>query len=377
MTAPTALRLKLKAAGFAPLPLQGKVPAPKAWQEKIDCNHNEIASWEWSFLRAASTGILTKFVPTIDIDILNPEAAEAVEALARKRFEERGHVLVRIGQPPKRAILLRTIEPFKKIVGNVTAPDGSAQRIELLGDGQQVVVCGIHPSTGKPYRWHGGEPGERKSEELPDVSADEAQAFVDDAVALLVKEHGYKATAPQPKGNGQDGGHALDPKMQREAGKGTIIEPPSEWTELNTAALQNPSAWVPALLPAAVPYKDGYRVSSKALGRDLQEDLSITPQGIKDFGVHDMGDPREGRRSPIDFVIEHGHKEFGEAVDWLRRRLGLPAFDKGVSLDDFFRVHAAAHLHLHTDTRTMAGVQRRRPARYGPALQLGWDTLAR
>jgi hypothetical protein len=44
MTAPTALRLKLRAAGFAPLPVQGKVPAWKAWQEKIDCNSNAVSS---------------------------------------------------------------------------------------------------------------------------------------------------------------------------------------------------------------------------------------------------------------------------------------------------------------------------------------------
>jgi hypothetical protein len=107
---------------------------------------NEIASWERFLPHAASTGILTKYVPTIDIDILNPGA---VEALARERFEERGRFLVRFGNAPKRAVLLRTDAPFKKIVGNVIASDGSKQKIELLGDGQQVVVFGIPPATGK------------------------------------------------------------------------------------------------------------------------------------------------------------------------------------------------------------------------------------
>ena len=33
-----------------------------------------------------------------------------------------------------------------------------------------------------------------------------------------------------------------------------------------------------------------WRISSKALGRDNEEDLSIAPQGAKDWGVWDMGD---------------------------------------------------------------------------------------
>jgi putative DNA primase/helicase len=48
----------------------------------------------------------------------------------------------------------------------------------------------------------------------------------------------------------------------------------------------------------------GYRVSSRDLGRELEEDLSITAEGIVDWGVHDQGDAREGRRTPIDLVME-------------------------------------------------------------------------
>jgi AAA domain/RepB DNA-primase N-terminal domain len=94
---------------------------------------------------------------------------------------------------------------------------------------------------------------------------------------------------------------------------------------LNDAALANLAAWVPELFPKARPYHDGgYRVSSADLGRDLEEDLSLVPEGIKDFGVHDMGDEREGKRTPIDIVMEWGQVDFGDACDWLRERLGLP-----------------------------------------------------
>jgi Bifunctional DNA primase/polymerase, N-terminal len=130
----TELRLALRRAGYLPLACEGKRPVHRSWEQKTDTNAQEIASWFRFFPAATSTGILTRATPTIDIDILNPEAAELVERLARERFEDRGHVLVRIGHAPKRAIPLRTDVPFRKIVGNVVAPDGSERKIELLGD---------------------------------------------------------------------------------------------------------------------------------------------------------------------------------------------------------------------------------------------------
>jgi RepB DNA-primase from phage plasmid len=94
---------------------------------------------------------------------------------------------------------------------------------------------------------------------------------------------------------------------------------------INTAALANLRAWVPELFggDARLESTGAYRISSASLGRDLDEDLSIHPEGIKDFGVHDMGDPREGRRTPLDVVMEYGGKNSQEATAWLRERLGM------------------------------------------------------
>jgi hypothetical protein len=180
----TARRLKLRENGYAPLPLKGKHPPFKGWQKKLDASAAEIELWEKVFPYASNTGILTQRTPTLDIDITNPEAAEAVEALARKRLEERGCVLVRTGQAPKRAMLLRTDTLFKKITANVIAANGDIdQKIELLADGQQVVVFGTHPETAKPYSWFGGDPSSIKHEELPYVSEDEAKQFVGCSIA--------------------------------------------------------------------------------------------------------------------------------------------------------------------------------------------------
>ena len=96
------------------------------------------------------------------------------------------------------------------------------------------------------------------------------------------------------------------------------------FAQVNHLALDRLSQWVPALFPAARSYHEGYRVTSRNLQRDCEEDLGIQPNGIKDFGVHDTGDPHGGRRTPIDLVIEHGRTaDAKEAALWLCDQMGI------------------------------------------------------
>src|SRR5262249_37458314 len=91
---------------------------------------------------------------------------------------------------------------------------------------------------------------------------------------------------------------------------------------INERALANLDKWAKQLFPTAKPTrKGGYRVASADLGRGLEEDLSLTPQGIKYFGVHDMGDRRQGRRSPVELVAEWQHVERSQAAAWLETAL--------------------------------------------------------
>jgi hypothetical protein len=135
--------------------------------------------------------------------------------------------LPRIGRPPKRAIPFRTEEPFKKIVVNLIAPNATAdakpEKIEFLGDGQQVVVAGIHPDTGKPYHWPRGEPGPIKLEDLPYIREAEARALVEALVEILVREFGYKRAPSRPQQRQADSA----PKPDGGQGKGE-----SDWTYL-------------------------------------------------------------------------------------------------------------------------------------------------
>ena len=208
----TATRYALRDAGFAPIPLYGKAPpiygrnnskkGLGGWQNLQHVDDQQIEMYEKIWPDAVNTGILTRNTPALDIDIKHQEAAEAVEVLVRERFGENGgRILVRIGLAPKRAILLRTNKPFKKITANFIAPDDSLHKIEVLGEGQQLAVDGIHPDTGRPYAWFGGKPGEVKYLELPEVTEVEMIAFVAHATNLLIEQFNFKCT-DATKGNG-------------------------------------------------------------------------------------------------------------------------------------------------------------------------------
>jgi primase-like protein len=93
--------------------------------------------------------------------------------------------------PPKRLILFKTAEPFKKLSRVFIAPDGSKQALEVHCDGQQFVVHGIHSGTGKPYSWFGGDIETIRHADLPSVRRADMERFLDAAAELLVGEFGF------------------------------------------------------------------------------------------------------------------------------------------------------------------------------------------
>ena len=232
MTDAHALRLQLLQAGYLVIPLFGKEPPiygknnPKkglgGWQKITVVTPKMLDMWAKTWPDATNTGCLTRLTPTLDGDILDEAAANACKQFIRDRYEDAGYVLFRTGKPPKFAVPFRTNfdEVFKKYVVNLIAPDGSeGQKIELLADGEQVVVAGEHPDTKQPYRWSNGGLEQVKHEDLPYIREAEARALVDELVELLFRDFGYKrATArPKDKTNGakaHDGGGGGDRDWQ-------------------------------------------------------------------------------------------------------------------------------------------------------------------
>ena len=148
-------------------------------------------------------GIITGRCVAFDIDVLHPDAAAEIKALALATF---GAAPVRIGRAPKSLIVYRTEVPFAKLVSAKFRMPGSdaAHQVEVLGDGQQFVAYGIHPGTGEQYRWEG--PG---SEPFPvdapsprtvhrtalrPVTEQGAREFIAKAEEIL-RKHGSEAIA--------------------------------------------------------------------------------------------------------------------------------------------------------------------------------------
>lgn len=98
-------RQLLRRYGYLPIPLHGKIPPLRNWSSYSVISADMITRWGKVWPDAVNTGVLTRYTPALDLDILNEEAAVAIEELAREKYEERGWFLVRIGKPPKRAIL--------------------------------------------------------------------------------------------------------------------------------------------------------------------------------------------------------------------------------------------------------------------------------
>ena len=161
-------------------------------------------------------------MPTLDVDILNPEAVQTIEDLVRDRYEtDRGYVLTRVGKAQKRAIPFRTDQPFPKLAVNLIAPNGSPEKIEFLCDGQQVVVDGIHPGDSQAYRWFGGELGTIPRGELPYVDEEEAHRLVDVIVDMLIRDFSYQRAKQRPKAKRKGNGGSASETQGVSEGAGT------------------------------------------------------------------------------------------------------------------------------------------------------------
>ena len=92
------------------------------------------------------------------------------------------------------------------------------------------------------------------------------------------------------------------------------------WRIVNDMAFGQLEAWVPDVFGGAAVYQPGtgaWRISSQALGRDLEEDLSIHPNGATDWGTRES-------LTAIDLVERFGSAGSAKvAALWLCDRCGV------------------------------------------------------
>lgn len=120
--------------------------ALKGWPT-IQADDKALEAWNAC---GASVGLRCGEVVAIDIDAMDPDQAEQLEAIA---IETLGAAPVRIGQAPKRALLYRAVGELKFPKVRFTGASGAIEQIEMP---KQLVIDGVHAKTGKPYQWPGG-----------------------------------------------------------------------------------------------------------------------------------------------------------------------------------------------------------------------------
>ena len=185
------------------------------------------------------------------------------------------------------------------------------------------VFCGAQFFTCSGDRFPGTPPQVAPLDELVLAYMRE---LVDEAQAVAQRE---KPPAPAPAA-----APARPPAAQGAQGANSGAD---DFKRVNDAALQALGAWVRELFPKARPHAStgGFRVTSKDLGRQLEEDLSITPEGIVDFG-------EEQGYTAIDLVMKWSPASTPkEALHWLAGRIGVQIGKRPLRLVQLPAVQAA------------------------------------
>jgi hypothetical protein len=130
----------------------GKKPIDPAWQT-MPVTPALVERWART---PANVGLRTRLFPVADIDVDDGPIAEAIEAVILGRL---GVTAKRTrNNSARRALLFRLEgEPFKKVALRFKLPSGVFAKVEVLADGQQLAVAGMHVS-GVPLEWPAGQP---------------------------------------------------------------------------------------------------------------------------------------------------------------------------------------------------------------------------
>lgn len=146
--------------GYPIVPINKGIKAPrvKGWQEK-DFRPSDISCGV-----GIKCGIGANPICAVDIDVTDAALAENLSSL----YEDMaGYTVQRVGQAPKTMLVYKAADAgWSKATSqwfsecewtlndkNEWVTEGTPQRVELLGKGQQFVALHEHPDTLKPYEW--------------------------------------------------------------------------------------------------------------------------------------------------------------------------------------------------------------------------------
>ena len=206
MLDPTATRLRLVELGYEPTPDQGKQTFLRDWQSRR-ITEDDVRRWPAQFPAATNTGIRTTTTPSIDIDVLDPKVADAIERMVPPSCR-------RIGKPPKRLLLYRCDVPFAsmatpKFKPYAGAPKEEWSQVEILATRKKFTAFGNHPDTGRGYEWN-RSPLDTPRGTLPALTGEEAMGIIADA-ARTMTDAGWEPVGSATTGPAEHAGSPQAP----------------------------------------------------------------------------------------------------------------------------------------------------------------------
>lgn len=135
----------------------------------------------WSIF-GANIGMRADRFPGIDIDSTDERLVQIIADAARAKL---GPAPERIGRAPKTLLMYRTDEPFTRMRLWIKHNDQD-HLVEVLGQGQQYLIHGIHPATKQPYRWNVDRfPAPSELTPITRAQAQEFLAYLEEMLVML------------------------------------------------------------------------------------------------------------------------------------------------------------------------------------------------
>jgi hypothetical protein len=273
--------------------------------------------------RAANAGanifIRNERDPAFDFDCKTASVADALENVCANLAKRKGHkaplsMRYRDNSPSSRAAQVALEDDAAPLAGwKITATEenalarlrrppqrgdykpggalyGATHAFEFRGARQLTVMEGIHPS-GARLKTRGPHPATVGRDQLLKVNRADSD-WLKVEIAAAFERVGCRVIGGKPPAAAAPG-----PTMRRSRSECMA----SEW--INQVALENISKWAPTAFPGGyAPHPGAWRVRPDELGRECQEDLSIDPKGIRDWG-QEWGDEKAGY-TPIAVITD-------------------------------------------------------------------------